>query len=117
MRGLRWGVRALGEVLITLGLLLFLFVAWQLWWTDVTANRAQESTIQALEKGFGPPGLSQRRTRDPLATLTKVTYGHAFAVVRIPRFGAEYARPVLEGTDRDTLIKGMGHYAGTGVPG
>src|SRR5450759_4230105 len=117
MRGLRWGVRALGEVLITLGLLLFLFVAWQLWWTDVTANRAQASTIQALEKGFGPAGRPERRAAGPLATLTKVPFGQAFAIVPIPRFGADYARPVLEGTDRDTLIKGMGHYSGTAFPG
>ena len=120
MRALRWGVRTLGEVLITLGLLLLLFVAWQLWWTDVTANRTQASTIQALEKGFGPAGLPERglpREPDPLATLTKVPFGKAFAIVRIPRFGADYARPVLQGTDHDTLTKGMGHYAGTVFPG
>jgi sortase A len=117
MTGLRWGVRALGEVLITLGLLLLLFVAWQLWWTDVTANRVQASTIKTLENGFGAAGRPERRTGEPLATLTKVPLGQAFAIVRIPRFGADYARPVLEGTDRDTLIKGMGHYSGTAFPG
>lgn len=120
MRALRWGVRALGEVFITLGLLLLLFVAWQLWWTDVTANRTQASTIQALEKGFGPAGLPERgvpRETEPLATLTKVPFGKAFGIVRIPRFGADYARPVLQGTDHDTLTKGMGHYAGTVFPG
>jgi len=117
MTGLRWGVRALGEVLITLGILLLLFVAWQLWWTDVTANREQASTIQTLERGFGPAVGPERRTGEPLATLTKVPLGQAFAIVRIPRFGADYARPVLEGTDRDTLIKGMGHYSGTAFPG
>jgi len=120
MRALRWGVRTLGEVFITLGLLLLLFVAWQLWWTDVTANRTQATTIQALEKGFGPAGLPERgvpRETDPLATLTKVPFGKAFAIVRIPRFGSDYARPVLQGTDHDTLTKGMGHYAGTVFPG
>ena len=58
MTMLRWTVRTLGELLITLGLLLFLFVAWQLWWTDVTANREQAITIHALERAFGPPALS-----------------------------------------------------------
>jgi len=108
-------------VFITLGLLLLLFVAWQLWWTDVTANRTQASTIQALEKGFGPAGLPERgvprETTAPLATLTRIPFGKAFAIVRIPRFGADYARPVLQGTDHDTLTKGMGHYAGTVFPG
>lgn len=120
MRGLRWGFRTLGELFITLGLLLLLFAAWQLWWTDVAANHTQASTIQALEKGFGPSGLPERgvpRETDPLANLTKVPFGEAFAIVRIPRFGAGYARPVLRGTDHDTLTKGMGHYAGTAFPG
>jgi sortase A len=120
LRGLRWAVRTLGEVLITVGLLLLLFVAWQLWWTDVTANRTQASTIQALERGFGPSGLPERGIPGgtaPLATLTKVPFGEAFGIVRIPRFGADYARPVLQGTDTDTLTKGMGHYPGTAFPG
>jgi sortase A len=117
MRGVRWGVRFVGELLITLGLLLFLFAAWELWWTDVTANRAQATTIQALEKGFAIGALPERGTPDPPATLTKVPFGQAFGIVRIPRFGADYARPVLQGTDHDTLTKGMGHYVGTAFPG
>ena len=117
MKGLRWGVRILGEVFITLGLLLFLFVGWQLWWTDVTANREQAVTINALEKGFGPSDLPERNATDPLATLKQVPFGEAFAIMRIPRLGAHYARPVLQGTDHDTLTKGIGHYAGTALPG
>src|ERR1035437_272000 len=117
MRRLRWGVRTLGEVFITLGLFLFLFGAWQLWWTDVTANREQAITIHALEKGFGPAGTRQRTAVAPLATLTKVPFGEAFAIMRIPRFGADFARPVLQGTDHDTLTNGIGHYPGTVLPG
>ena len=117
MKALRWGVRSLGEVFITVGLLLFLFIAWQLWWTDVTANREQTVTIHALEKGFGPAGLPERGNPDPVATLTKVPFGEAFAIMRIPRFGADYARPVLQGTDPDTLTKGIAHYPGTAFPG
>ena len=117
MRRLQWGVRAVGEVLITLGLFLFLFIAWQLWWTDVTANRAQAVTIHTLEKGFGPAGTADRGAVDPKAALTKVPFGQAFAIMRIPRFGADYARPVLQGTDADTLTKGIAHYPGTAFPG
>src|ERR1035437_1079632 len=117
MRRLQWGVRTLGEVFITLGLLLFLFGAWQLGWTDVTANREQAITIHALEKGFGPAGTRERTAVAPLATLTKVPFGEAFAIMRIPRFGADFARPVLQGTDHDTLTNGIGHYSGTAFPG
>jgi sortase A len=117
MKGLRWVTRTLGEVLITLGLLLFLFLAWQLWWTDVAANSEQAVTVQALEKGFGPANLAERGTARPLATLTRVPFGEAFAIMRIPRFGADFARPVLQGTAHDTLTKGIAHYQGTAFPG
>ena len=120
MTALRWVVRTLGELFITLGVLLLLFVSWQLWWTDVTANRGQATTIQTLEREFRPPALEHRAAdpvADPLATLTKVPFGQAFAIIRIPRFGADYARPVLQGTDHDTLTQGIGHYSGTAFPG
>jgi sortase A len=117
MRWVRSTVRTLGEVFITLSLLLFLFIAWELWWTDVTANREQAVTIHALERGFGPAGLPERGGTKPLATLSKVPFGEAFAIIRIPRFGADYARPVLQGTDHDTLTRGIGHYPGTAFPG
>jgi sortase A len=120
MRALRWVVHTLGEVLITVGLLLLLFVAWQLWWTDVTANREQAGTIHALERGFGPagvPGHGHVGAAKPVATLRNIPFGEAFAIVRIPRFGADYARPVLQSTDHDTLTKGIGHYLDTAMPG
>ena len=110
-------IGAFGEVLITLGLLLLLFVSWQLWWTDVTANRDQAVTVQALERGFGAPPHGGVADKGALATLTRVPFGEAFAILRIPRFGAGFTRPMLEGTDHDTLTKGLGHYEGTAMPG
>ena len=119
MKALRWVVGTVGEVMITVGLLLLLFVAWQLWWTDVTANREQAVTIQVLERGFAQDdGVTEEPVAtDPLATLKKVPFGEAFAIMRIPRFGADFARPVLQGTDLETLKKGVGHYSGTTMPG
>ena len=55
--------------------------------------------------------------KGPLDTRKGGPFGQAVGIVRIPRFGGSFARPVLEGTDRDTLIKGIGHYAGTAMPG
>lgn len=106
----RWGIGAFGDVLVTAGLLLLLFVAWQLWWTDVEANRAQSGTVQALSRDFAG-------TPSPSVQPKPVDFGQAFAIVRIPRLGGDYARPVLEGTDRQTLKKGVGHYVGTAMPG
>ncbi len=105
-------VQVLGELLITAGVLLLLFVGWQLLWTDVAATREQGATVQTLERQFGHP-----RKGVKMAGLTEVPSGQAFAIVLIPRFGKSYARPVLEGTTYPVLQKGFGHYARTALPG
>jgi sortase A len=102
-----------GELLITLGVLLLLFAAWQLWWTDVAADRDQTRIVQALERDFAD-GHSAAGAD---AGIPDVGDDGAFAVVRIPRFGTDYARPVLEGTERPVLALGVGHYVGTAGPG
>jgi len=126
MKAVRWVVGVVGELLITVGLLTLLFVAWQLWWTDVSANREQAVAVQTLERGFLPddaviptpsPTPTPTATSTPTATPMAVRLGKPFAIVRIPRFGADYARPVLEGTEKETLGKGVGHYVGTATPG
>jgi len=103
-----------GELLVTLGVLLLLFAAWQLWWTDVVADRAQTQIVQSLEDEFA------RGTAAPVGDngIPAAIGEHgAFAVVRIPRFGVDFARPVIEGTDRPVLALGVGHYVGTAGPG
>lgn len=101
----------LGELLLTLGGLVLLFVVWQLLWTDVVSDRAQARTVTSLEQDFADA------TRDPAgATGTRIG-GDAFAVVRIPRFGRDYERPLVEGTSAAELARGLGHYVGTAGPG
>ena len=107
-------VGVVGELLVTLGVVVLLFVGWQLWWTDVTADRTQAQTIQSLERDFGS---SSPAAGDPAVTPRAVPFGKAFAIMRIPRLGSSYARPILEGTDRDVLTQGIGHYSGTALPG
>lgn len=111
MRVLRWTLGLLGDLFVTAGVLLLLFVAWQLWWTDVTANRVQAATVHTLTREFAAPGSHGA------PALAQADFGKAFGIVRIPRFGADYARPLLEGTSHDILQQGIGHYVGTALPG
>ncbi len=98
---MRWTLGITGDLLVTAGALLLLFVGWQLWWTDVTANRAQSATVDTLTRDFTatPPATTPPTTEKP----TPVAFGQAFAIIRVPRFGADYARPVLQGTSLDIL--------------
>lgn len=105
-----------GELVITLGVLLLLFVAWQLWWTDVVSDREAARVVATLEDEFARAAGTGERLPAP-GIPEGVGDDGAFAIVRIPRFGADYARPLIEGTDRPVLALGLGHYVGTAGPG
>ena len=52
-RGTSLGLRlvgVLGELLITAGVIVALFVVWQVFWTDVTGARAATSHIDSFEE-------------------------------------------------------------------
>ncbi len=108
MRIVRGLAGLLGELLVTIGAVLMLFVGWQLWWTDVVSDADADQAVTTLETDFADPAWVQPR---------QVKLGDAFAIVRIPRFGAKFARPLYEGTTRELLARGVGHYASTDLPG
>jgi sortase A len=107
----RWRTvaRTFGEVLVTSGLIVLLFVIYEVYVTDVLTERRQSSLSQELHEEWDrrPAAL------EPRASLV----GDAFAVLHIPRFGPDYQRVVLEGTAEEQLSQGPGHYAGTAMPG
>lgn len=107
-------VGGLGELLITAGVLVLLFVAWQLWWTDVVADRQQEQIVQALSDDFLNGSDDGTVGSDAFPDLGQ---DKAFAIIRVPRFGTDFARPVIEGTERPVLALGVGHYDDTAAPG
>jgi sortase A len=114
---LRGGVAVVGELLITLGLVLLLFVAWQLWWTDIAAGRTQTQLTHQLEEQWLAPTKGTATTPSAGRPLAQVPVGDAFALIRIPRFGHDYVRPILQGVGLDVLDRGVGHYPGSVLPG
>lgn len=121
MRAVRAVVATSGELAVTLGILLFAFVGWQLWWTDLEADRAQAQAVTRIEQDFAAPAVGAGVPTGPAPAEARVhpavPLGDAFALVRVPRFGREYVRPVREGTTRDILADGVGHYVGSALPG
>ena len=131
-----WGaVGVLGEVLVTVGVLLLGFLAWQLWWTDIQGNAGQARVVQSLGWATPVPTAAPSAAPTPGATVAspKVATprhdappviaepGHAttFATLQVPRWAGEPQRPISEGIDRATVLDvlGIGHYPGTGMPG
>jgi sortase A len=115
---LQKGVRGLGELFVTAGVVLALFVGWQLWWTDATAGRAQASTANTLQQQWDQTPTPTSSPGAEVAGVVKpVPIGKAFAVLRIPRFGKGYVKPIYQGFTQKILDKGVGHYNHTQMPG
>lgn len=108
---------------MTLGVLVLLFVAWQLLWTDVESNRVQDAQVHDLSERFEQSGSTVPPTPgipDPTATgliSAETTRGTTFAVMYIPKFGADYRRPVVQGTEAPELALGIGHVESSVMPG
>ncbi|MGY2745268.1 class E sortase [Arthrobacter sp. UYCu723] len=122
-------VQVAGELLITLGVIAVLFVAWQLWWTNVEAGAAQGAAVKQFVHEHQVPVTNDppaTAPADPAAPVdpaavpvgTAPAHGAAIGVIYIPRFGADYSRPIIEGTSRDVIdTLGLGRYPGTAMPG
>jgi sortase A len=105
--------RGVGELLVTAGLILLLFVVYELWVTDLLNDRRQSALADEIHEQWGEapaPGT-------PIAPQVAPAVGEPLAVLHVPRLGADWSRVVLEGTEEDQLREGPGHYVGTALPG
>jgi len=123
----------LGELLVTAGVLVLLFVGWQnvfnTWVLSGQQNKAAAQLgRQWLEQGGGsepaPTQAAGGATSAPPLTAVPVenspAHANAFAVVYVPRFGSDWKRTIREGITRDVLDSydaGVGHYPSTPMPG
>ncbi|MFG2355002.1 class E sortase [Streptomyces sp. NPDC048521] len=92
--------RAIGEVFITTGVLMLLFVTYQLWWTNVRAHAQAGSETHQLQDDWA----SGKRNPGVFAP------GQGFAILHIPKL--DVVAPIAEGvSNKKVLDKGMvGHY-------
>ena len=113
---MRRAAGVVGELLITIGVLLALFAVYQAWWTDLGSVRAQRAVDADLEQAWASSG-NPRITGATAADPAPAPGGVAFARLHIPSFGADYRFAVVSGTDDAALEAGPGHYPHTQQPG
>ncbi len=116
----RGTIRTFGELCITAGLVLILFVVWQLWWTDLAANRDNEVLADELAQDWqnqDPNELPE--DPDEPVVADPVGKNEAFGIFYIPRFGGDYYRTVAEGVDLEPVLNrmGLGRYPNSAMPG
>lgn len=92
--------RAFGELFITIGVLMLLFVTYQLWWTNILAGQQANAAASKIQdewaKGRAPGAFEP---------------GQGFAIMHIPKL--DVVVPIAEGIDKQAVLdRGMvGHYA------
>jgi sortase A len=130
---MRTAVGWIGRVLLTSGILLLLFVAYQLWGTGLLQSRDQDNLRNQFEssaKAAGtttpasstaptgsttPTGTSGTTPTVPASTPAIPPNGDAVAEIKIAKIGVDQI--VVEGVDVPDLRKGPGHYPVTPLAG
>jgi len=124
----------IGELLITAGVIVLLYVVWQLWVGDMiygaernASGSAQSELWQQEYQQQNPEAAAPTpEASDPGSTVTapppvlaEPGDGEKFAVMHIPRFGPDYAVEMAGGVTRPRTLDpiGIGHYPGTVMPG
>ena len=92
--------RVVGELFITTGVLMLLFVTYQLWWSNVRAHQQAGSAARHLQQDWA----SGKREPGEFAP------GEGFAILHIPKL--DVVAPIAEGISKTAVLdKGMvGHY-------
>lgn len=99
----------IGELLLTVGIVLFLFVGYEAYWTNIKSGQMQAERETALDEQWAQPVNPRSQVDVPL--------GDAFARMFIPSFGNDYRYAILSGTTDAVLEAGPGHYVDTQMPG
>ncbi|ATL83186.1 putative sortase [Streptomyces malaysiensis subsp. malaysiensis] len=133
------GLWTAGELAVTLGVVVLLFVVHQLWWTNRQARADARHEVSALERRWDDRAAEGAEAATPAPGAPRsgtagssggdehdrATGGggqgprrdQAYAVLRIPRIGLTV--PIAEGIGRAAVLnKGyVGHYPRTAQPG
>jgi sortase A len=125
-------VGVLGELLMTGGVLVLLFLGWQVWLNDIIVGAEQTKAANELaEQWDDAPADADAPTAEPTEApetaapvepviMAKPAAAQSFANLIVPRLGADYRRPIAEGVGFDVLnnrATGIGHYPQTQLPG
>ncbi|MDT0318159.1 class E sortase [Streptomyces sp. DSM 44918] len=103
----------IGELFITTGALLLLFVAYQLWWTNVEARAHADGQREELQRQWEDGENEEADPREPGA----FSPGDGFAILYLPTL--DVVVPIAEGVAEDTVLNNgmVGHYtAEDGLP-
>jgi sortase A len=115
----------LGELLLTAGVLILLYVAYVLWGTGIQTERAQDEMRERIETVWESPSQEPDEAPPDEAPPDEVTaeadtrleVDEVFGFIRIPRLGSDWEWIVVDDVDLESLTRGPGHYPNSAIPG
>lgn len=114
-------IGAIGRMMVRAGVLLLLFVAFQLWGTGVQTSRAQDDLRGTFEEQLAEvdaPPVAPDGTAPPAtapADLPIPEKGQPVGRITIPDIGSDFF--IVEGVELKWLEDGPGHFPETPLPG
>ncbi|GAA4677575.1 hypothetical protein Prum_041560 [Phytohabitans rumicis] len=109
---IRTGVRGLGEIMITLGVIVLLFAAYEVWGTTAIIGDHQDSLDQQLAEQWDEPDPTVGPT--PSASPTKAPLT-GIARLYIPELDKQWV--VVQGVTQKDIRYAPGHYPSSADPG
>lgn len=122
----------LGEILITIGVVVLLYVVWQLWIGDAIVDARSKAEAAGISHTWeeaakenpittevSPKDSKYNTVTAPPPAMEQPTNGEVFAQIYIPRLFGTDAFSIAGGTDPETSLNVgmMGHYDSTAMPG
>ncbi|ASO17699.1 LPXTG-site transpeptidase (sortase) family protein [Actinoalloteichus hoggarensis] len=102
--------RSGGELMLTAGFVVLLFVFYELFVTGWFTSARQAQADSRMEEQWQAGENEREAGFEPME-------GEAFARIFVPKFGPDYRYSIVEGTSDEHLEVGPGHYVDTAMPG
>lgn len=109
----------IGQTMLTLGVVLGLFVVWQLYVTTWQVQGATAAAVQSFQSSTANDATATTEVQrtDPPPGVTIPAVGQTFATLHVPRWDSMVI-PIMQGTNEAVLDTGYaGHYTDTQGPG
>ena len=112
--------------MIIAGVLLGLYVVWQLFYTDIEANSIQDQAVEDLDWAYAPQNTAPitagqpsgdqpqiipnelKLSPDTAPVMAEPKFATTFATFYVPRWGEDYVKPISEGVDRHKILDRLG---------
>jgi sortase A len=112
---IRTVIRTVGEICITLGMILLLFAAYEVWGKTAAVNAHQNDLNSQLAQEWNGPTAAPTASAGPKADVLPPPDGKAIARLYIPRMNKQWI--VVQGVTPADIRFAPGHYPTSAMPG